>query len=123
MTQQNLSGFDWLAQQVGFEQGEAADTTEAARQAQQEQMETAQMIKRALIDNPDGAILLDYLTQATIMTPMMAVSRSLPTDGEVALSPADWAYVREGQNSVIHFLRNQISLAMNPPKTEKETDE
>jgi len=120
---QNLSGFDWLAQQVGFEQGEAGDTAEATRQAMQEQMELAQLIKRALVDNDDGVRLLDYLTQATILTPMMAVSRSLPTDGEVALSPADWAYVREGQNSVIHFLRNQISLAMNPPKMENQTDE
>lgn len=95
-------------------------SNEAAEAMERERMEVANMVKRALIDNPDGAMLLDYLVNATIMTPMMMVNKAVPIVGEVAMSPADWAYCREGQNSVVHWMREQIQISLNPPQSQQQ---
>ena len=110
--------FSWLSQEVGTPQADIDQNQEHLEAVRMAALEQATMIKRALVDNDAGAVLLDFLTQATIMTPLMQVSRALPVSGEVALSPADWAHIRAGQNSVVHYLRDQIAMAMQPQSTE-----
>lgn len=114
------SAFDWLSQQAGTPQEDIEQNKQMTRDARMAALELATMIKRALVDNDAGVQLLDFLTEKTIMTPLMHVSSSIATGGEVALSPADWCHIRAGQNSVVHFLRDQISLAMQPQPTENE---
>lgn len=118
----NPNAFEWFMGDMGFDKSEAKAASQVNAEVAQKHLELATMIKRALVDNDDGARLLEYLTNATIMTPMMQVSGALPVNGEVALSPADWAYLRTGQNSVVHFLRDMVEYALNPPKVETETD-
>lgn len=116
----NGSAFDWINDMMNQQEQEPAQDNEAMMRAQLEQ---ADLVKRVLFDNPDGAALLDLLVQTTIMTPMMQVSAALPVHGEVALSPSDWAYLREGQNSVVHWMRSMIAYSQNPPKIEDENNE
>lgn len=59
-----------------------------------------------------GPELLQWLRDHTIEVPLLDVSGSL-VRGEVALSPADWAYVREGQNSVTRLIETMIARAQH----------
>lgn len=92
---------------------------ELHEKAFQERMELAQLTHRVFIDNPDGALLLAWLEENTILKPLMVLTGSF-VDQEIALSPADWAYIREGQNSVVRFLQRQIELARQPQQSEQE---
>ena len=110
--------FDWLSgasdipADGGIEQNEAM-----MREAVEQQMEMARLV-HSVFETPQGMDLMDRLYNLTQGAPLMKVSGSL-VDGEVALSPADWAYIREGQNSVIRFLLGQIELAKNPPEMQQ----
>ena len=116
------NAFDWLSSQMPAEP--ATDNhvmSEAAEEQQRLRMEFANLCKRCLYDG-EGAALLQKLRDYTIEVPLLNVSASIVTS-EVQMSPADWAYVREGQNSVIRFIEGQIHLARNPPQTEETLKE
>jgi hypothetical protein len=44
----------------------------------------------------------------------MDVSLAIVQGGQVALSPADWAYFREGQNSIVRMIQEQVRIAQTP---------
>lgn len=118
--------FSWLSGTPPTE-GEAFD--DAAREANAEMAAEAAelaMIPARLIyaafSTPDGAEALQWLRERTVQVPLMDVSRS-SVQGEVALSPAEWAYVRAGQNSVVELIDAQIKLALNPPEALRERAE
>ena len=111
------NGFDWLGKSDEDLVEANNEMLEAARFAAKEQAKT---IHRAL-STGDGLQFLDWLRSATVDLPLMDVSNSL-VRGEVALSPSDWAYVREGQNSVYRAIMAQMDLAVSPEPNEGKTD-
>lgn len=114
------NAFDWMggadvpAQDLSPEEILAANEKMASAAAEV-QMDFAKLVFDVMEASPRGAELMQRLEDLTIQMPLMQVSGSLVT-GEVALSPADWAYVREGQNSVVRMLKDQIAYAKSPPK-------
>lgn len=105
--------FSWLA---GTPMPEGAEELNHDMQvaAAEEAMIPARTIFAAF-STPEGAEALSILRDRTVGVPLMDVSRSM-VQGEVALSPAEWAYVRAGQNSVVEFIEAQMELARNPPQ-------
>lgn len=114
------TAFDWMAdanQEIGDPSSENA---KVMAEVMEREMEFARLVHQ-VFSTPQGADLMDRLYSLTQGAPLMQVSGSL-VQGEVALAPSDWAYIREGQNSVIRFLQSQIDLARNPP-TQPEVNE
>lgn len=114
--------FDWLSSQGAMPaDGGIQQNEEMLAAAQEEQMRHARMV-HSVFNTPTGREFLAFLDDVTIRAPLMQVTGSL-VQGEVALSPSDWAYIREGQNSVTRYIQDQIALAENPPKlAETETE-
>lgn len=114
----NRTAFDWLTSNIPFTEEEKA--AQAANQEVNEAVELARMEEArlffAVFGTGRGPELLDLLRGKTIELPLMDVSGSL-VRGEVALSPAEWAYVREGQNSIVREIEAQLKLATRPPET------
>lgn len=118
--------FDWLS---NADPTSAIDPVEANRQANEEannaERELAQLFADVLHHSPRGPELMAYLRDCTIELPLMDVGRSI-VKGDVALSPADWAYMREGQNSIVRMMEAQVHRALTPepaapePATEGE---
>jgi hypothetical protein len=113
--------FDWLSgasdipADGGIEQNE-----EMMRAAVEQQMEMARLV-HSVFETPQGKELMERLYSLTQAAPLMKVSGSL-VEGEVALATSDWAYLREGQNSIIRFLLAQIELAKNPPEMQQRQE-
>lgn len=101
-----------ISPEATIEDIEAQEKLHAAAAA--ERMEFAKLVFEVMEASPRGPELLQALYGVTQGAPLMQVTGSL-VEGEVALSPSDWAYLREGQNSVIRFLLSQIEYAKNPP--------
>ena len=105
--------FDWLMSQRTPEEREAAA---ANREMNEDAAQAAREEARLFADvfnTGRGPELLYLLRNRTIEVGLMEVTRST-VRGEVALSPADWAYVREGQNSVIRMIEEQVRIALIP---------
>lgn len=113
--------FGWLSSAMGEvpADGGIKQNEEMMAAALEKQMELARLVHN-VFETPQGIDLMDRLYNLTQGAPLMRVSGSL-VEGEVALSPSDWAYIREGQNSVIRFLLGQIDLAKNPPTSNNES--
>lgn len=101
--------FDWLD---GEGQNPAEQNKEMLEAIRLEQIEQAKMINDVMTDGR-GAEFLDWLRSMTVDIPLLQVSGTL-VNGEVALSPSDWAYIREGQNSVYREIIRQMQVAMQP---------
>ena len=101
--------FNWLDDDP--EQIEAANAEQIA-EARLRARETASMIYEVLTKGR-GPEFMDWLEQKTIRSSILTLSNGL-VNGEFPLSPADWAYVRAGQNSVFEELERQIRIAMAP---------
>lgn len=117
----NPPAFDWLFPQ-GAPDGLPADTEEAKAE-QQRQLEAMQAAENELnqlvasvLRNGRGPELLQWLRDCTIESPLLKLNNAAGqmAGNEFPLSPAEWAYVRAGQNSVIHELERRIALAMQP---------
>lgn len=62
-----------------------------------------------------GPELMEHLRNSTIEVPLMEVSGSL-VRGEVALGPDQWAFLREGQNSIVRYMESRCRDAMKEPE-------
>jgi hypothetical protein len=118
-------GFDWLRTLGAPDDGLPADTEEAKAE-QQRQLEAMQQAERELngliaevLRNGRGPELLQWLRDCTIESPLLKLNNAAGqiAGNEFPLSPAEWAYVRAGQNSVIHELERRIYLALHPAPT------
>ena len=69
-----------------------------------------------------GPELLEWLSERTVDVPLVQVSGSL-ANNQISLSPADWAYFREGQNSIIRLIKQQMKLATETAEEPKNKDE
>ena len=60
-----------------------------------------------------GMEVLHHLRNGTIEVPLIDASRAIAAAGSVALTGAEWAYFREGQNSIVRYLEQMVSDAQN----------
>lgn len=59
-----------------------------------------------------GPELLDYLRRRTIEQPLMVATLTIGNEErQLPVNPSEWAYHRNGQNSVVHFIENMMALA------------
>lgn len=61
-----------------------------------------------------GPELLDLFRTTFLTAPLMRISHGNPAWPEFPISPAEWAFVREGQNSLIRHIERMIALATQP---------
>lgn len=107
--------FSWLRGNIPAtpdEQQAAAMNAEAINAENLRQWEAARIFLD-VFGTGRGPELLMVLRDATIELPLMEVAAST-VRGDLALSPAEWAYVREGQNSVVRLIESQMRIAKGP---------
>lgn len=117
-------GFDWIAKAMQ-EGGAGADEdaraaleqNEAAMKAAAEaQIERAMMVHNVLCTGR-GPELLDMLRAFTIDLPNAVDPQATIEPPGIGLNPAEWLFIREGQNSVTRFLEGMIRLARQAATT------
>lgn len=69
-----------------------------------DQIKLAGTIHR-LFNSPDGEVVMKLLKTETDKS---SLSGNLFMDGEANVNPADFMFIREGQNSVVRFIENTI---------------
>lgn len=106
--------FAWLG--GGDDPGDAREALaqneamiEAAKQAAREEA-------RLFLDvfgTGRGPILLELLREKTIERDLMVASLTIGNETrEIPVNPAEWAYHRNGQNSVVRYIETQVREAM-----------
>lgn len=68
-----------------------------------------------------GPELLALLRDCTIELPMVRISGTFG-GAEINMDGAQWAFFREGQNSVVRMIEAQMKVAVQPVETEGNTD-
>lgn len=116
-----LNPFDWLKDQQAVEEQAAKDNEAAIEQANREAREFANLVNEVL-GSGRGAELMARLEDYTIRLPLLQTNGSL-VRGDFPLSPSDWAFIREGQNSVWRFLDGQIAFARTPELPPQQNEE
>lgn len=107
--------FDWLRDQMTpDEKAVDAANREVNEEARLADFENAKLFADVLMHGR-GPELMEYLRNCTIEVPLMEVTGSL-VRGEVALSPDHWAYLREGQNSIVRYMESRVRDAMKEPE-------
>jgi len=126
MSNNSEDPFGWMGKgEVTPDQAIEANE-QMAKSAAEAEMEFARLVFDVLEGSPRGPELMAKLDDLTIHMPLMQVNGVIMQGGEVALSPSDWAYYRDGQNSLVRMLKYQIAFAKNPPEVleqKEETDE
>lgn len=113
--------FDWMSSESIDPEKAAELNQEAIAKANLEALEIAKKYY-ALFHTGVGAEVLQDLRNKTIEVSLFDINRSI-VQAQMALSPADWAYIRGGQNSIVHHIEEQIAFAMQPPEIEPEKKE
>lgn len=117
--------FSWLFPNGKPDDGMSIDP-EQAKAEQAAQMAAMQQAENELnqlcaevLRNGRGPELLQWLRDCTIESPLLKLNNAAGqiAGNEFPLSPAEWAYVRAGQNSVIHELERRVYLALQPAPT------
>jgi hypothetical protein len=111
-----MNAFDWLTQATPDEQAVRKMNEEQLAEARRQQREIAELFCDVLHHSPRGPELMAYLRDCTIELPLMDVQRSF-VRGDMALAPSDWAFLREGQNSLVRLFEEQIRIALTPEET------
>lgn len=109
--------FDWLpGGSVGPETPEeAAEANQAQHDAAEiRRINQAKLFFDVFVNSARGPELLELLRASTIEMPLFLVGNTLHQGMEVGLSTAEWAMFREGQNSTIRFIEEQIRIARTP---------
>ena len=115
--------FGWMGKgEVTPEQGIEINE-QMAKSAAEAEMDFARLVFDVMESASRGPELMAKLEDLTIHMPLMQVNGVIMQGGEVALSPSDWAYYRDGQNSLIRMLKYQIAFAKNPPEVLEQKDE
>jgi hypothetical protein len=113
--------FDWLTQ-GGLETPQEVEGANAAvmQEAQEQIIKDARIYFR-VFDTPDGRELLAMLRDCTIEVPLIRMTGTFG-GGEISMTGAEWAYFREGQNSVVRMIEAQMKIAVAPTNTEGNSD-
>lgn len=62
---------------------------------------------------PKGNELLNHLRDRTIEVPLMNMSQVLDEGREFGVNPSEWAFYRDGQNSVIRYIEKQLRIVVD----------
>lgn len=98
-------------------EGEEADRNvmeqvEAAKAADQLLRDKQALGFLDLFTSPNGMAFLDLARGKTIELSLLNLDQVIgDNDRQLPLSPAEWAYFREGQNSVIRWIENELRHA------------
>lgn len=108
--------FGWLgdAMSGGLDQEDAREAFEQNTKMQEEAAQRAREIARLFYDVfafGRGPELLEFLRLQTIELDLMNVSGATIGERQFDLDPANWAYYRNGQNSVVRYSETMIRLA------------
>lgn len=109
-----MKAFDWLpgATSEGDERNAIEQNAAMQDAAQRIAREKARLFYD-VFSTGRGPELLELLRTETVDLDLMAVS---PVIGnhlrEMGVNPAEWAYHRNGQNSVVRYIETQIRIAM-----------
>lgn len=106
--------FSWMPQPDAardpFAQAEA-DQKEMTEDAARRQREFARLFHDVFATGR-GPELLELMRECTIELDLMNVSRVIGTEQrEVPVNPSEWAYHRNGQNSVVRWIEENLRLA------------
>ena len=89
------------------------DNEQMLRDWQEAQMKLARQVY-TVFETPSGVELMETLKEWTIYASLLKASAPFGAS-EINMSPSDWAYFREGQNSIVRWLLENIELAKTPP--------
>lgn len=110
-----MSSFSWLPGQDGESDPNARD----AFAQNEEMMKAAALIQKAearlfldVFTTGRGPELLELMASRTLDLDLMSVSSVVGTHlREAGVGPAEWAYHRNGQNSIVRWILEQIRIA------------
>lgn len=100
--------FGWLASETPTPE-DANRMTEDARRAN---LELAALFYDVL-GTGRGPELMEHLRDCTIEVGLLDQQRSA-VRGDLALTPEQWFCIREGQNSIVRMMEDQIRIALTP---------
>jgi len=108
--------FSWMPSFNADAQGDAREAfennEEAIRAAAQAQRETARLFFD-VFNVGRGPELLDLLRSQTIDVDLMNLTGVIGSETrEIPVSPEQWAFHRNGQNSVVRYIESMIRTAM-----------
>lgn len=90
---------------------DAFEQQQAAHQAIEDKARDLAMMALTVLTTGRGPELLDYLRQRTVDLPVACDPQlSLEAPG-VPTNPAEWVFIREGQNGVVRHLEGLIRMA------------
>ena len=114
--------FGWLpgAEPETPQEAEAANA--AVMQEAQEQIINDARIYFRVFDTPDGRELLAMLRDCTIEVPLIRMTGTFG-GGEISMTGAEWAYFREGQNSVVRMIEAQMKIAVTPTQPNEGSEQ
>lgn len=102
--------FDWLG--GGAEDArEALDQNEAMHKANEQALREQARLFYDVFAVGRGPELLEHLRARTIEFPLLLAGGTIGNI-DIGLNPADWAFYREGQNSLIRYIIAQIRNAV-----------
>lgn len=116
------NAFGWLGEQ---DPELARDAVEQNKQMEAQALQAQRELARLFYDvfgEGRGPELLERLRDTTIEMPLMSVNGVLGSQPEIGLGPAEWAYYREGQNSVVRFIELQMRNALRSENEEQTHD-
>ncbi len=110
-----MDAFNWLPGANGSSDDEAREAFENNKAMEEAAKQIAREKARLFHDVfgfGRGPELLELLRSETIELDLMSVS---PVIGnhlrEMGVSPGEWAYHRNGQNSVVRYIEQQVAIA------------
>lgn len=118
MTQNNP--FAWLGEALGQNEGSGnpIEDNEAMNKAAAAAYREQARLFYDVFGVGRGPELLDHLRSRTIEVDLMIVSATIGSETrEIPVNPAEWAYHRNGQNSVVRYIETMVREAM---RTETE---
>lgn len=118
-----MSNLDFLEGWAGVDgtpQPQTEAQQNAANQERQEAYELASAVL-ATFGTPTGKRVLAEMRAASIEKPVLTVNRSLVDRMlEMQITPEQWLWLRAGQNSVIHWVDEQIVRALEGPPVDEQ---
>lgn len=116
----SASPFNWLPGGAENDQAEADPVNRnMAEEAQRALVEQARLFFDVMSVGR-GPELLAHLRDRTIEMPLLMVNGVAGSQPEIGMGPAEWAYYREGQNSITRYIEKMCVIAMQSENKEPD---
>ncbi len=105
--------FGWLSPGANEEDArDAADQNKEMTEAVAQIMRERSKLFLDVFGQGRGPELLELMRAATVELDLFAISKSINDEHrEMGVGPAEWAYHRNGQNSVVRWIEQQLQCA------------